>query len=372
MSRKGENIFKRKDGRWEARYEKDRAPNGRIIYGFCYAKSYREVRAKVNELKAAVCLGKPMDTNCSRALFGAYCDKWLAEKEASTKMSTYVKYRGIIDRHLRPILGEYRLMSIDSGAVLQVKDRMVCADLSSKTIHDAFTVLKAILIYINRDVPSFNPNIISIKLPAAEVKEARVLSLGEEVRLINYLKDDMNECKFGILLAVMTGLRIGEICALQWKNISIDEATLRVDATMLRLPTLSGPDNRKTSVIISKPKSPKSMRTIPLTAECIDLCSKMVSNDPTAFVLTGKQHYMEPRALQYRLKKYVTECRLCGVHFHTLRHTFATRAIEVGFEIKSLSEILGHATTNVTIERYVHASMSLKRENMNKMTALFE
>ena len=107
----------------------------------------------------------------------------------------------------------------------------------------------------------------------------------------------------------MTGLRIGEVCALQWKNISIDEGTLRVDATMLRLPTLSGPDNRKTSVIISKPKSPKSMRTIPLTTECIDLCTKMVSNDPTAFVLTGKQHYMEPRALQYRLKKYVTECQ---------------------------------------------------------------
>ena len=191
MSRKGENIFKRKDGRWEARYEKDRAPNGRIIYGFCYAKSYREVRAKVNELKAAICIGKPVDASCSKLLFGSFCDKWLAEKDATTKRSTYVKYKSIVDKHIRNVLCDYKLSSVDSEAISQVKEKMVHEGLSSKTIHDVFTVLKAILIYINRDVPSFNPN-ISIKLPAAEVKEARVLSLGEEVRLINYLKDDMN------------------------------------------------------------------------------------------------------------------------------------------------------------------------------------
>ena len=93
----------------------------------------------------------------------------------------------------------------------------------------------------------------------------------------------------------------------------------------------------------------------------------MNPQSPTAFVLTGTSDYMEPRTLQYRMEKYTAECGLEGVHFHTLRHTFATRCVEVGFEIKSLSEILGHANTTITLERYVHSSMELKRHNMNKL-----
>lgn len=79
---------------------------------------------------------------------------------------------------------------------------------------------------------------------------------------------------------------------------------------------------------------------------------------------------MEPRTLQYRIEKYTRACRLEGIHAHTLRHTFATRAVEVGFEIKSLSEVLGHSTTTITLERYVHSSMELKRSNMNKLNVV--
>lgn len=89
-----------------------------------------------------------------------------------------------------------------------------------------------------------------------------------------------------------------------------------------------------------------------------------------AYVLTGTEEYMEPRALQYRMEKYARECGLEGVHFHTLRHTFATRTVEVGFEIKSLSEVLGHASTTITLDRYVHSSMELKRDNMSKLAAV--
>ena len=90
-----------------------------------------------------------------------------------------------------------------------------------------------------------------------------------------------------------------------------------------------------------------------------------------AFVLTGeRERYMEPRTLQNHLKRYTDQCGLQGVHFHTLRHTFATRCVEVDFEIKSLSEILGHASVNITLERYVHSSIQLKRENMNKLAAI--
>jgi len=93
----------------------------------------------------------------------------------------------------------------------------------------------------------------------------------------------------------------------------------------------------------------------------------MDPHDPNAYVLTGTTSYMDPRTLQYRLAKYCKACGLQGVHYHTLRHTFATRCVELGFEIKSLSEVLGHSCTAVTLDRYVHSSMELKRENMNKL-----
>ena len=96
----------------------------------------------------------------------------------------------------------------------------------------------------------------------------------------------------------------------------------------------------------------------------------MNPQNPHAFILTGTETFMEPRTLQYRIKNYMKACRLEGVHCHTLRHTFATRAVEVGFELKSLSEILGHATPAITLNRYVHASMELKRDNMNKLSAV--
>ena len=79
---------------------------------------------------------------------------------------------------------------------------------------------------------------------------------------------------------------------------------------------------------------------------------------------------MEPRTLQNCLKRDTLACGLEGVHFHTLRHTFATRCVEVDFEIKSLSEILGHSSTRITLDRYVHSSMELKRKNMAKLEAI--
>lgn len=111
------------------------------------------------------------------------------------------------------------------------------------------------------------------------------------------------------------------------------------------------------------------MRTIPMTEYAAGLCRHMKPQSSAAYVLTGTDAFMEPRVLQYRLEKYTQACGLEGVHFHTLRHTFATRAVEVGFEIKSLSEILGHASVTITLDRYVHSSLELKRDNMQKLNA---
>ena len=180
----------------------------------------------------------------------------------------------------------------------------------------------------------------------------------------------MDSVKFGILLSLLTGMRIGEICALKWSHISIRDGKILVRFTLQRIPTENNTGGCRTRIIITTPKTEKSLRTIPMSELVVNLCKKMECKNPEAYVLTGNEHYMEPRALQYRLRRYTTDCQLEGVHFHTLRHTFATRCMEVGMETKILSDILGHANISITLDRYVHASFDIKRENMKKLSAV--
>ena len=360
MSRKGENIFKRKDGRWEARYEKGRHPDGSIIYGFCYGKTYREAREKVN------CIGKEGASKSLQRSFGVYCDEWLDEKAYSVKHSTYVKYKGILDNHIMPRLGHYNLSAINATISNDFIKKMCDSGLSPKTVRDIRTVYCAVLDYMQKNATGLSMN-FDVVAPKLENKEVRVLSSDEEFILCNYLLNEFDDCKFGILLAVMTGLRIGELCAMKWESISLSNRTLCVNKTMQRLQKQSEDQEKKTTIYLSTPKSAKSLRVIPLTSACISLCKMIGQKNPNAYLLTGTADYMEPRVLQYRMAKYTKACGLDGVHFHTLRHTFATRAIEAGFEIKSLSEILGHSSTSVTLNRYVHSSFKLKRDNMEKI-----
>ena len=238
--------------------------------------------------------------------------------------------------------------------------------LSPKTVKDVLIVLRLALKYTSKQLP-YGLSEIEITYPKEQKKEVRVLSQEEQERFISYLSEDMDCCKFGVLLAMFTGLRIGELCTLKWENISIHDRTIKVTATMQRL---KNGNTGHTKVVIGSPKSDLSYRIIPLSDAAVRLCKSMEVKSRNAYILTGNGDFIGPRTLQYRLKKYAKDCGIEDIHFHTLRHTFATRCVEVGFEIKSLSEILGHATTAITMERYVHPSLALKRENMQKLTAV--
>lgn len=370
MSRKGENIYKRKDGRWEARYIKGYRPDGGAKYGYCYGKSYGEAKRKVTQAKADVLRGKSV-SSASKRRFGCYCDEWLRINRHRIKESTYVKYCGIMEKHIVPRLGGLLVQSLNSVTIEQFgHDLLYEEKLSPKTVKDVLTMLHSVIKYTLEQFPDTLPR-IEIVYPKVPKNEMRVLAREEQTLFVQYLLEDMDDCKFGVLLALLTGMRVGEVCALRWENISLAEQTVRVCSTMQRLRDISGTGSRKTKIMISDPKSAASVREIPLTAYAVKLCKSRWCNDPRAFVLTGAaERYLEPRSMQYRLERYTRDCGLEGVHFHTLRHTFATRCVEVDFEIKSLSEILGHSSPRITLERYVHSSIELKRNNMNKLASL--
>lgn len=367
MSKKGENIYRRKDGRWEARYIKGYGETGKIRYGSCYGKSYREAREKLLQIKSAQLGGNPMPDNVGRHRLAFFCSQWLSVQKGRVKESTYVKYDGIITRHIIPRLGGCLPLAMNTQLAESFKRELTEAGLSAGTVKNILLILQSVLKYTAKQLPG-GLQAIEIAYPKQPRSEARVLSVEEQRRVVGYLQEDMDECKFGVLLALLTGLRIGELCALRWENISLKYATLRVDATMQRLKN-SGV-GAKTKIVIGAPKTESSLRTIPLSQNAAALCRRAGVHSAAAFVLTGEAKYMEPRALQYRFKRYMQDCGLEGVHFHTLRHTFATRCVEVGFELKSLSEILGHANTSITMNRYVHSSFDLKRDNMCKLAAV--
>lgn len=370
MPRKGENIYKRRDGRWEARYVKGYEVSGKIKYGFCYGKTYKEAKEKSEQMKAAVRGAAVLPAETGRHRMSFYCDEWLKLQRVKVKESTYVRYETILEIHIKPKLGSCFPLSLCDNLIDNFTQELLQAEkLSPKTVKDILVVLRSLLKYTAKQFPGVFP-MLQFSYPKDIKSTPRVLTQEEQERFIAYLLNEIDHCKFGILLALLTGIRIGELCALKWEDISTAEKTITIKATMQRLKNLEDDSAAKTKVTVGDPKSDSSARVIPYTEYAAELVGHMNPYNPAAFVLTGTEHYMEPRTLQYRLAKYTKECGLDDVHFHTLRHTFATRCIEVGFEIKSLSEILGHANTTITLDRYVHASIDLKRDNMKKLAVI--
>ena len=301
--------------------------------------------------------------------FSVCCEQWLSGRRCRVKESTFIKYRTILDKHILPGLGSCRPSDFSTEFIDDYTGKLLLQDeLATKTVHDILAVLHGVLKYAAEKHPGIFP-FCQIHYPKVAKKEMRVLSQDEQNRFVTFLLQNMDSCKFGVLLALLTGLRIGEICALRWNCVSEKDKAIHIKKTLQRLCSADTADAQKTKVVIGPPKSDTSIRTIPLTNNLAELCRKMKSHSAAVYVLTGTEAYMEPRTLQYRLKKYTEACALHDVHFHTLRHTFATNAVEAGFEVKSLSEILGHASIKITLDRYVHASLALKRKNMEKLEA---
>lgn len=354
MPRRGDNIYKRKDKRWEGRYIKGYDETGKVRYGYVYAKTYKETKEKLSVARMNV--SNTVIDNNRKKDFGFYCDEWLVLSRNRIKESSYVKYHNSIACHIKPNLGSYLPQKLNTVIIENFSNDLLCQGLSPKTVRDTLTILRSILTYCKRQIGGNFPD-IEIIYPKDPKKEMRILTPEEQKRFIQYLLQDMDPCKFGILLALVTGMRIGEICALRWGDIYIEEKMIHVHATMQRIQVLDQTTNSKTKIMIGDTKSQNSDRIIPLTDYGVSLCKCMVSDNPDAYVLTGSsRYYIEPRTLQYQLQKHTKACQLDGIHFHTLRHTFATRCVEVGFEIKSLSEILGHSSSKITLDRYVHSS----------------
>ena len=364
MSRRGENIWHRKDGRWEARYIKSRV-NGRAVYGYVYGKTYKEVKAK-QSLKAKE-IEKVKPQICTLNMNEVF-DLFLKNRKHAIKESTYAKYCRDIDNHLRSYWGHIPLNDINGIMIENFTNHLLNhgnlvsgKGLSTKTVKDIIVLLKSIILYANqRELCAVNTAYIAT--PKTKKNNIQTLSKKEQEILENYLRTDINLIKLGILLTLYTGLRIGELCALQWKDIDIKNHILHIERTIQRISDTD--EKNSTKIIFDTPKSESSIRNIPIFTGVFRylmnlFCEEKKSGE--SFFLTGDESYIEPRNMYRQYKNCLSECGLPPYTFHCLRHTFATRAIECGFDPKSLSEILGHSNVKITLDRYVHPDLELKK-----------
>ena len=239
--------------------------------------------------------------------------------------------------------------------------------LAPKTVSDILSRMKSIRRFalLRGYEANYVPNAVEIPL---QQKKIRILTAIEENKLIRYLKKYFDLTALGILLSLFTGLRIGELCALKWSDFSFPDKEFHVKRTMQRLHNLNEDTPNKTVIEIGEPKSLNSIRSIPIPDELMGYLKSAYVAD--SYVLSGeKDKFVEPRTMENRFKKILKNCGINQINFHVLRHSFATKCVELGFDIKSLSEILGHANVNITLNRYVHPSMKLKRSNMNKLNS---
>ncbi|MCD8331831.1 MAG: site-specific integrase [Oscillospiraceae bacterium] len=339
-----------------------------------YGKTYREAKDKLEKRKK----GCPATASAQapRTVL-QLCEDWVAERETRFKPSTYVKYKNTLQNHIAPTIGGVSAAALRQSDLNEFAALMLTrgrkdggGGLNVNTARDILKLLSRV--WEDAVQQGLAPRMLSFNLIAARARQSvQVLTAFERRQLETYLLKDPDSCKYGILLALYTGLRLGELCALRWADIDLCGGILHVNATMQRIQDLNHETARRTKIICTPPKSPSSLRSIPLPDFLLSLLRAQKPHTKDAYFLTGSADcFVEPRTLENRFKGYLKACQIRDVNFHVLRHTFATGCVEAGFDTKSLSEILGHANVNITMELYVHPTMEYKRSNMNRLAPM--
>ena len=372
MSRRGENIRKRKDGRWEARYPSGVNDKGQKTYSSVYGDTYKEAKEKRNwVLQHQNSYPKVLS---NKPLFSEILELWITDNRIHLKNATIYRYSYLIETHILPELGAIQVDQITSSTInaflaKKLSDGRIDGrgGLSTAYVRSIMLVINSALQFATEN-RLCNPLLTQIHKPPLQSKELAVLSKDEQKKLESVLLTDMNETKLGIYISLYTGLRIGEICALSWEDIDIANRTIYVRHTLTRIRVI---ENGKTVTknSIDTPKTKSSLRCIPICSTLAQVLNDYLPNVTSEYVVSNKAGFVSPRTFEYRYKKIMKESKISFINYHGLRHTFATRCIESGVDVKSLSEILGHANVSITLNTYVHSSMELKRAQMEKLVA---
>lgn len=357
MARRGENIRKRKDGRWEGRFLQE--VDGVKSYHSVYAKTYHEVKQKLTASKSQVVIKDNCDS--TKITIDEISKLWFVEIEARRKYSTYRKYKDIYEYYIEKDLGN---MTVDELAMEKIA-KILPPGLSASTHNSIYCVLNQLIYY---GASHWGTTMFKIQRVSTYGKGSpiQILTMAEQKKLLTYLYQEMDCYKLGIVICLSTGLRLGEICALKWEDIDMNNKFLYVQRTVQRV--RDEENDKKTKLLEGAPKTPSSKRQIPISDNLLEMIVPFYQRK--GYVLRGDAP-LDPRTYQYKFQSYLRDMDMPKTHFHVLRHTFATNCIESGADVKSVSEILGHSNVNITLNKYVHPTMDTKRNHLNSLSATY-
>ena len=307
-----------------------------------------------------------------KTLFSSVAAQWLADKKNYVRRSTFATYSLLLWRHIVPALGDRKVIREED--VQAFVNRKLAIGMSHKTVKDMLVVLKMIIRHGEKHglLPPCN---MDIRFPTPRTKHSiDVLSLANQRLLLSHVRENVSPMNLGIYICLTGGLRIGEVCALQWADIDTRAGVIRVSKTLQRIYITGGGAlgaDSHAELILGPPKTPTSIREIPMTRDLLALIRPLKKDaKPEHYVLTNSPKPIEPRSYRTYFNRLEKQLGLPQMRFHGLRHSFATRCIESKCDYKTVSVLLGHSNISTTLNLYVHPGMDQKRQCINTMDRL--
>ena len=310
-----------------------------------------------------------------KLVFDKAADEWLDSLKSELRETSIARYKFLLETKVYPYFKGAEIDRITRRDVEYILSELLeyggkdKTGLAPKTVIYVLSVIKNTLNYASIRYKVNTPNLSDIRIKQTPGK-MRLFTVPEQIKIDRYLKYEQTPANLGMLVCSNTGLRIGEICALRWENIHISKKYIAVKEIAQRVeqPSIRG-KKTKTKTIALETDSYCTKRKVPISDELAEILQKNRCPN-NAYLLTGTTDMMDPRTLQSRFKKMLDLLEIPDASFQTFRNTFATRCIEEGISIKSLSEMLGHANVNVTMDRYVHPSIEDKVKDMNMLSGI--
>lgn len=306
--------------------------------------------------------------------YNQWLDIWLENYvKPTSKTKTYAAYRQIVEKRLKLRLGTYEVGEISPVVLqyyitelLQKGNERTGGGLSANTVNGIISVIQHSLkiACLTGEAKEYIAG--KIKRPKINEKKVCCFTIAEQKKIEAAALADKRSKMFGVVLCLYTGLRVGELLALKWEDIDFFAGTLLVEKTVH-----DGKDEKgRFGLVMETPKTQSSVRRIPLPKQLIPILRKIKKETKSKYVISNNRRGVSVRVYQRNFSALLKRIGVPHKGFHTLRHTFATRAIECGMDVKTLSEILGHKSATTTLNRYVHSMESYKKEMMNKLGKL--
>lgn len=291
--------------------------------------------------------------------FGKIMDEWLLYQSGRVKPTTHAAYETVVRRHLKPEFGENYPQEITNQAVETFRRKLLARGLAPSTVRTVLSVLRSAVRFGRRYGCAASDEDFP-RAPGGARAPVPVMSPAEQQRLLQVLPQTGDRRALGVLICMYTGLRVGEICGLRWGDVAPDCRSLTVWRTVTRICR-----NGATELYVGEPKSFASRRRIPLPETLTNVLHHYRMPDDCYIVSNSPDKIVEPRSMQRFFHSVQRSAGVEQVNFHALRHTFATRCVELGFDPKALSMILGHASVSITLNTYVHPSFERLRGMMH-------